>query len=338
MIRSILILLVLLLVLAVAAVAIGFRRDMHVARSAYGAAGTILDGPDGAIEYIEAGHGSPVLMIHGSGGGFDQGLAFAAPLIDAGHRVIAPSRFGYLGSAMPQGATPQHQADAFAVLLDSLGVGQAVVIGGSAGALSAIQFALRHPARCRALILVVPASYAPDRPPGTNAAPAAWPLVEAALGSDLLFWAAIRAAPGFMTRMVLATEPSLVDAAAPAERARVRDMLLHILPVSRRREGLLMDMAAAGDPPPYPLAAIPCPVLAISAEDDLYGTAAAARHIAATVPGARAQIYGDGGHMLVGHHTEAWSAIEAFIADHGGTEPANRPSMPPPPRPEAQTP
>jgi pimeloyl-ACP methyl ester carboxylesterase len=120
-----------------------------------------------------------------------------------------------------------------------------------------------------------------------------------------------------MTRMVLATDPALLEPAGEAERARVRDMLFHVLPVSRRKAGLLMDMATAGDPPTYPLDTISCPVLAISAEDDLYGTAASARHIAAEAPDARLLIYDDGGHMLVGHQDETWSAIMAFIA---GTE------------------
>src|SRR5688500_2417247 len=48
----------------------------------------------GDLEYAEAGEGAPFLMVHGTGGGFDQGLFFAQRFIDAGYRVIAPSRFG----------------------------------------------------------------------------------------------------------------------------------------------------------------------------------------------------------------------------------------------------
>jgi pimeloyl-ACP methyl ester carboxylesterase len=303
-----------LLLAAGIASALAYHGDMRAAETAAAGPSLVLDSPFGAIEYADTGQGPPVLMIHGSGGGFDQGIAFARPLADAGFRIVAPSRFGYLRSAMPDRATPAMQADALAFLVENLGIGQATVIGGSAGALSALQFAIRHPALCRALVLVVPASHAPDRPPGTNAAPAAWPVIEAALGSDFLMWTAISAAPGFMTRMVLATDPALLDAAGEAERARVRDTLFRILPVSRRREGLLLDMATAGSPPPYPLDAIACPVLAISASDDLYGTAASARHIAAEAPDARLLIYDDGGHMLVGHDAQTWSAIIDFIA------------------------
>ena len=58
----------------------------------------------GDLEYAESGAGTPFLMVHGSGGGFDQGLFFARRFSEAGYRVIAPSRFGYLRSAFPSGS------------------------------------------------------------------------------------------------------------------------------------------------------------------------------------------------------------------------------------------
>jgi pimeloyl-ACP methyl ester carboxylesterase len=45
------------------------------------------------------------------------------------------------------------QADAFVQLLDHLGIDKVVVVGISAGAWSSLQFAVRHPDRCRALVL-----------------------------------------------------------------------------------------------------------------------------------------------------------------------------------------
>lgn len=85
-------------------------------------------------------------MIHGTGGGFDQGLRFADALIAHGVRVIAPSRFGYLRSDFPVNPSLAEQADALASLLDNLGIDRIAVIGGSAGALSAIPSAA--PAWC----------------------------------------------------------------------------------------------------------------------------------------------------------------------------------------------
>lgn len=97
-----------------------------------------------------------------------QGLEIAEPLARAGLRVIAVSRFGYLRTPLPADASAAAQADAHACVLDALGIRRAAVLGVSAGGPSALQFALRHPERTAALVLLVPAVYAPrpnDAPP-----------------------------------------------------------------------------------------------------------------------------------------------------------------------------
>jgi len=113
------------------------------------------------IEYQEAGVGVPLLAVHGSGGGHDQGMAFAGALAQQGIRVIAMSRFGYLRTPMPDDASAPAQADAHVCLLDALGIRQTAIIGGSAGAPSALQMAIRHPDRTSALVLLVPLTYKP---------------------------------------------------------------------------------------------------------------------------------------------------------------------------------
>ena len=57
---------------------------------------------------------------------------------------------------------PADQADAYALLLDTLGIERAAVFGYSGGGPSAIQFAFRHAERTSALILL--ASALPGRP------------------------------------------------------------------------------------------------------------------------------------------------------------------------------
>ena len=92
------------------------------------------------------GSGEPLLVIHGIFGGCDAGMVSFDDLLDD-RRVVAPSRFGYLGSTVPTGATPALQADVFVELLNHLGMDQVDVMGYSAGSTSAIQLALRHPQR-----------------------------------------------------------------------------------------------------------------------------------------------------------------------------------------------
>src|SRR6185436_946748 len=115
----------------------------------------------GPIEYAEMGEGPAVLLVHGAGGGFDQGIEFAGELARSGYRVIAMSRFGYLRTPLPADATPPAQADAHACLLDALGIQRASIAGVSAGAPSSMQFAIRYPERTRALALLVPLAYRP---------------------------------------------------------------------------------------------------------------------------------------------------------------------------------
>jgi pimeloyl-ACP methyl ester carboxylesterase len=58
----------------------------------------------------------------------------AIPFGDEGFRFIAPSRFGYLGTPLPDGAIAESQADAYLALFDHLAVDRVVVVGYSAGA------------------------------------------------------------------------------------------------------------------------------------------------------------------------------------------------------------
>jgi len=231
--------------------------------------------------------------------------------------VIAMSRFGYLRTPLPEDASAAAQADAHACLLDALDIKRAAVLGTSAGGPSSLQFALRHPDRTAALVLLVPAAYAP-RP---NQAPAVHTprgtpfLFDTALRSDFLFWAMGKLAPDTFVRGILGTPPEVVARASPDEQARVERIMEHILPLIPRRIGLINDAAVTTSLPRYELEKITAPTLTISAADDLYGTFDGARYTADHVPGARFIGYASGGHMLVGHDAEATSRIAAFLQE-----------------------
>ncbi len=294
-------------------VALGFRDDRAAARVRLSRIDTASARTrHGPMEYAVAGSGPPVLMIHGSGGGFDQALDMGRPLIDLGYAMIAPSRFGYPGTPMPGDPGHAAQADALADLLDGLGIERLAVVGGSAGAVPAISFAIRHPDRCAALVALVPAVPVPGDPPMAPWSPLQERAAHAVLGSDLLFWAVLRVAPGFAIRTLLATDPDLLAAAGAAERARVQAILDGVLPVSARRDGLLNDARETGHAV-LDYGAIRVPTLALSLEDDLFGTARGARMLAATVPGAELVILPDGGHVWVGHEAEVFGAIGSFL-------------------------
>lgn len=106
------------------------------------------------MEYAEAGKGYPVLVVHGAGGGYDQGLILSRIFLSEDFRVIAPSRFGFLRTPLPANASPAAQADAYIDLLDALNISKVAVVGISAGGPSSLEFALRHPDRVSGLVLV----------------------------------------------------------------------------------------------------------------------------------------------------------------------------------------
>lgn len=272
----------------------------------------------GQIEFATVGHGTPVLVVHGAGGGFDQVTSAANRLIAAGYQIIAPSRFGYLRSTSPNDPSPENQADAFTILLDALQLRSVPVVGISAGALSALQFAVRHPDRCRSLTVIVPAASVagdvlPAQGPLPDQQPIAKAIVEYVLKCDFLFWLGITLVRNPMIRSVLATNPALVAAASSNERQRAYDILWNILPIRERSQGLLNDTRFTSTPQSIALDQIKAPALVISLEDDFYRTIAPARYIAAKIPGARLLTYASGGHIWVGHDAEMFAEVDAFL-------------------------
>ena len=294
-----------------------YRADLKQAHARILGGSQIARTSCGPIEYAVAGDGPPVLVVHGAGGGFDQGLEFGTPLAEQGFRVIAMSRFGYLGTPLPEDASPTAQADAHACLLASLGLGRVAVIGGSAGAPSSVQFALRHPDKISALVLLVPALYVPrpDNRPAVHTPTGIRFIMNTAMQSDFLFWLTSKFARDALIRIILATPPSVVRNAPTGEQIRVQQVLDHILPISQRRNGLLNESKVIPSLPRYELERINVPTLAISCADDLFGTYDSARYTADHIRGARFVGYPSGGHLWVGHQREVAQEIVSFLRE-----------------------
>jgi len=296
---------------------LAYNDEVGRARAAVGSGGRIASTAAGPIEYAEQGVGIPLLSIHGAGGGYDQGLANAAELVGEGFRVIAPSRFGYLGTPIPADASPSAQADAHAALLAERNVDRTIVVGISAGARSAIELALRHPGKVAALILMVPGTYAPSSPVAIEASRgsqlAFW-LVNA--GADFAWWATGKIAPSVLIRFI-GVPPEVIAAAPKPEQDRVLRIVASVQPLSRRFRGINIDSHPALRRPP--LEDIRAPTLVISARDDLFNTLPAAAFAAGTIPQARLVAFDTGGHLLVGHGQEVRAIVGDFLAKAGVT-------------------
>jgi len=301
------------LVLASGAWTVGaYRASMAGTEARLARRSSIIDTDAGALEYAVAGHGPPLMMIHGTGGGFDQGLLFAHALRESGFRIIAPSRFGYLRTGFPDDASPAHQADVLVDLLDTLGIQRLAVVGGSAGALTAAEFALRHPDRCSHAVLLVPAANLAGRDP-VEFTVAQKLAVDLVLGSDLAFWSLSTLAPGQMIRTLLATDPALLWRVDAEERRRAELILDGLMPIGRKVDGLRNDAFWSGTPSSTAYEEFEVPTLILSCEDDLFGTADTARRLAERIPEAALTIWPEGGHIWLGHDADVAREIAAFV-------------------------
>jgi pimeloyl-ACP methyl ester carboxylesterase len=300
---------------SVAAARRGFKRDMEEIAASLQARSDIAQTDWGPVEYAREGEGQPVLIIHGAGGGFDQGLMLGRDLFGGEAEIVAPSRFGYLRTPVPADASPAAQADAHAALLDALEIGKpVVVVGVSAGAPSAVEMALRHRDRVAGLILVVPRLYSPSESVGADASTPSQAVLRLIMsGADFGYWLAMRLARASLVRF-LGVPPALEAKAPPEERARVSAIIRSILPLSARLPGFEADGAAKiGE---WPLDRIEAPTLIVTAADDLYRTPPGARYTAERIKGAELKMLEDGGHLMIGRGGEVRDTIRAFLARH----------------------
>src|SRR5215218_9054297 len=89
---------------------LAFRADMRDARARLLAGSRVVSTARGPVEVTDVGDGAAVLVVHGTGGGFDQGMNIARGFMGEwgeGFRRIAVSRFGYLRTPMPLDCTQQ---------------------------------------------------------------------------------------------------------------------------------------------------------------------------------------------------------------------------------------
>jgi len=106
-----------------------FQAEMQAARVKLLAGSRVLSTACGPIEVAEEGDGPPVLVVHGTGGGYDQGLNFLRRSVGEGFHRIAISRFGYLRTPQPSDMSSAAQAESFVCALDAVGSSRVAVVG-----------------------------------------------------------------------------------------------------------------------------------------------------------------------------------------------------------------
>ena len=265
------------------------------------------------IEYVEGGAGTPVLVVHGSGGGFDQGALIAGAVIGDGFHWIAPSRFGYLRSTLPAGATFETQADAYARLLDHLGIRQTAVVALSQGGPSALFFALKYPERVQSLVLLS-CGVASSTDPQQAEANRSGDLLKTIFKYDLAYWGVSTALRKPLMNLMGASD-EVIARLTPGQRQVVDQVIDFMNPVAPRYAGVELDNRAAM--PDARIAAIRAPTLIFHATDDTLQLVRNAEFAAATIPGARLRRFERGGHLLIAvEQPRIRAEVQAFIRFH----------------------
>jgi pimeloyl-ACP methyl ester carboxylesterase len=114
------------------------------------------------VYYEEQGSGSPLLLIHGTGGNTGA-MAALADRLSSTHRVITYDRRGFARTVAPPPKRKDYlrrHADDAALLLRELGAPRAVVFGWSMGAVIALALAVHHPDAVSQLVLQEPPLHA----------------------------------------------------------------------------------------------------------------------------------------------------------------------------------
>jgi 2-hydroxy-6-oxonona-2,4-dienedioate hydrolase len=295
------------------AIASSYVIDMRRAYARVSGKSTIIPSPFGALEYTAGGDGPAVLVIHGAGGGYDQGELLAEAALGGGFHSIAPSRFGYLGSEMPERATWDDQAHAYAFLLDHLGIEQVAVVALSQGGPSALLFALLYPERVSSLTCLS-CGIAPSSSHEQADADQKGNMLRFVYSRDFTYWPFSKYfRPQLMG--LLGANRSVVAGLTPEQRELLDRFIDFMNPASLRSAGVVFDNEAVL--PGERIASITTPVLIVHASDDMLQLYRNAAFASAAIPGARLLSFEAGGHVVLAVERDAIrTAVRKHVMTH----------------------
>lgn len=263
----------------------------------------------GDIEFAVVGEGVPLLSLHGTPGGYDQGLVGIRAIpgnAPENTMTISVSRPGYRGTPLSSGETFEEQADLFAALLDELGIDRAVVFAASGGGHAGLQFAIRHPDRTLGLILYAPEVKSEVRAGFESASSLADTRTQVFMTEFGMWLLGASFAPVLMRDF---------DPDDPAQVSMVTATLESAIPWGGRDEGRLNDLIQRMDPAidDWPLEEISAPTLILHGDADRNSPYEASREAASRIPNATLVTFEGGDHyVIVTRRTEVEGRIRSF--------------------------
>ena len=256
--------------------------------------------PTATLAVLDVGQGSPILFVHGFPLDHTMWREQVAEL-SGDFRCVVPDLRGFGKSTVTEGEVTMEQfADDLAALLDALAITEPVVLCGlSMGGYIAWQFARRHAARLRGLILC-----------DTRAVP---DTAEGAANRRKLADDVVRAGPELVANAML---PKLLSDRETSRRTDLKDELRRVMLATDPRgiAAASLGMAARADARTW-LATINCPALLLVGEQDVISTPAEMSEIVSAMPHATFRVIPDSGHLAPLERPEPSNqAIRAFLA------------------------
>jgi pimeloyl-ACP methyl ester carboxylesterase len=269
----------------------------------------ILKTDQGEIEYAVKGEGPPVLVLHGAGGGYDQGLLLGKSGFGKAAKFISVSRFGYLRSPLPEDSSVEAQAALYSILLDHLQIESVVVAAGSAGGPSALQFAHDYPDKCTALILVsaISMSIAPDKDAFNTR------VIHSIQKSDFIYWGFTKVFRSLFLQLI-GVPPKVYKGLTLEQKELAQELLDVMHPMSQRRTGSKHEFEIE------PLASasmreISVPTLILHARDDALVSYEHAEFAHRNIAQSKLVLFETGGHGLLSRVNEARKHVSTFLSE-----------------------
>ncbi len=298
---------IILVLVCITIILVFYFQDLQIVNRIVNSGAKVINTPIGTIEYYTYGTGKPLLISHGAGGGFDQGILISK-ILGKGYRFILPSRFGYLRSKTSLPVTARLQAEAYSYILKDLGISKVSVAALSAGGPSALSFASHFPNLCENLIMISAISAPILNSKDDRAKGAAFRIL---FKSNFLYWSVTKVfRPQLMSLFGLAKTDQ--QRLSRLEKRWIDDFFYTTMPVSLRAEGNLNDMRMV-KPSTREVEAIKAPTLILHVKQDPLISFRNAEYTHQNITGSILIAFDNGGHFLMGHHQEIEAKIRAFL-------------------------
>lgn len=284
-----------------------YQKQMAEAKERIISESRLIETKYGVMEYAISGQGKPVLLIHGAGGGFDQGLWLGRICLDGDYQFIAPSKFGYLNSDIPEEYSAKLQANQYRILLDNLGIEKVSIIAVSAGGPTSMQFANDFPERTEKLVLLSAVSMPPNP---NDKDPFYIKFIQTIQKSDFAYWFFTKAFKSQILNLIGIPSDDYKNF-TPEQKELANELLDVMHPMSLRHVGTVIDGLVIQD---FEMPEnISVPTLLIHSKNDGLVSYSHAEFANQRIHGSKLILYEYGGHGLISEIEDARQQINDFL-------------------------